>query len=103
MAHPNEYLKKQSPTRIVLVDEAETFTGNFYAFTPIVLGATTSFVVQTPNAGNVQTYSSTAFKDVAADTDITLPAAVGVTVFGSFSEFTGTADSKVILYLEEQD
>lgn len=102
MAHPNEYLKKQSPTRIVLVDEAQTFTGNFYAFTPVVLGGTTSFVVQTPNAGNVQTYSS-GFKDVAADTNVTLPAAVGVTIFGSFSKFTGTGDSKVILYLEEQD
>tara|TARA_R100001591_G_C4316724_1_gene174362 strand:+ start:677 stop:988 length:312 start_codon:yes stop_codon:yes gene_type:complete len=103
MAHPNEYLKKQSPTRIVLVDENQSFTGNFYAFTPIVLGATTSFVVQTPNSGNVQTYSSDAFKDVAKDTNITLPAAVGVTIFGSFSKFTGTGDSKVILYLEEQD
>ena len=102
MAHPNEYLKKQSPTRIVLVDEAESFTGNFYAFTPIVLGATTEFTVQTPNAGNVQTHSS-GFKDVAADTDIVIPAAVGVTIFGSFSKFTGTGDSKVILYLEEQD
>ena len=102
MAHPNEYLKKQSPTRIVLVDEAETFTGNFYAFTPIELGATEEFTVQTPNAGNVQSYSN-GFKDVAAGTDIIIPAAVGVTIFGSFSEFTGTSDSKVILYLEEQD
>ena len=105
MPHPNEYLKKQAPTKIVLVDEAQTFTGNFYAYTPVILpsdDSVTSFVVETPRAGNVQTYSS-GFKDVAADTSITMPAAVGVTVFGQFSKFTGAGSCSVILYLEDQE
>ena len=105
MPHPNEYLKKQAPTKIVLVDEAQTFTGNFYAYTPVILPSddtVTSFVVRTPQQGDVTEYSS-AFKGTAADTDITMPAAVGVTVFGRFSKFTGAANCSVILYLEEQE
>lgn len=103
MAHPNEFLKKQAPNRIVLVDEAQTYTGDFYAYTPVILGSgITSFVVQTPDQGNV-TEHATDFKATNADTNITMPAAVGVTVFGRFSKFTGVDGCSVILYLEEQD
>jgi len=106
MAHPNEYLQKQAPTKIVLVDEAQSYNGEFYAYTPVILASgITSFVVQTPDKGNVTEYDTTdtEFKETAAKTDITMPAAVGVTVFGRFSKFTGVANCSVILYLEEQD
>lgn len=104
MAHPNEIIKKQAPNRIVLVDEAQSYTGDFYAYTPVILASeTTSFVVQTKSGeGSVVEYNTT-FKETAADTDITMPAAVGVTVFGQFSKFTGVANCSVILYLDEQD
>lgn len=106
MPHPNEYLKKQAPTKIVLVDEAQVFTGNFYAYTPVIIAdGTTSFAVETSRAGDVTEYNggSSAFKATAADTSITMPAAVGVTVFGQFSKFTGVAACSVILYLEDQE
>ena len=110
MAHPNELLKKQAPNRIVLVDEAQTYTGDFYAYTPVILDtsnpAVTSFVVQTKSdEGSVIEYDTTdtEFKETAGKTNITMPAAVGVTVFGQFSKFTGKANCSVILYLSEQD
>ena len=104
MPHPNEYLKKQAPTKIVLVDEAQTFTGNFYAYTPVIVAdGTTSFAVETSRAGDVTEYTSASFKATAADTSIAMPAAVGVTVFGQFSKFTGVAGCSVILYLEDQE
>ena len=107
MAHPNELLKKQSPNRIVLVDEAQTYTGDFYAYTPVILGGnTTSFVVQTKaDEGSVIEYDTTdvEFKETGGKTDITMPAAVGVTVFGQFSKFTGAASCSVILYLSDLD
>lgn len=107
MAHPNELLKKQAPNRIVLVDEAQTYTGDFYAYTPVILDSgTTSFVVQTKSTeGSVIEYDTTdtEFKETAGKTNITMPAAVGVTVFGQFSKFTGVASCSVILYLSEQD
>lgn len=107
MAHPNELLKKQAPNRIVLVDEAQTYTGDFYAYTPVILAeGTTSFIVQTKNnEGSVIQYdvTDTEFKETADKTNITMPAAVGVTVFGQFSKFTGAASCSVILFLSEQD
>ena len=107
MAHPNEIIKKQAPNRIVLVDEAQTYTGNFYAFTPVILAAgTTSFVVQTKQGeGSVVEYDTTAtkFNEAESKTNITMPAAVGVTIFGQFSKFAGVANCSVILYLDEQD
>lgn len=106
MAHPNEILQKQAPNRIVLVDEAQTFTGNFYAFTPVILdSAVTSFLVQTKDGGSVAEYdaTSTSFEQTETKTNITMPAAVGVTIFGGFSKFTGAANCSVILYLDDQD
>ena len=111
MAHPNELLKKQAPNRIVLVDEAQIYTGDFYAYTPVILDtssdpAVTSFVVQTKSSdGSVIEYDTTdtEFKETAGKTNITMPAAVGVTVFGQFSKFTGKANCSVILYLDDQD
>jgi hypothetical protein len=108
MAHPNEIIKKQAPNRIVLVDEAQTFTGKFYAFTPVILAtSTTSFAVETNGGGGVMEYDATAtpagFVETGVNTSITMPAAVGVTVFGQFSKFTGVANCSVILYLDEQD
>lgn len=106
MAHPNEIIKKQAPNRIVLVDEAQAFTGKFYAFTPVILASgTTSFAVETNGGGGVMEYDATEtdFVETGTRTSITMPAAVGVTVFGQFSKFTGVADCSVILYLDEQD
>lgn len=105
MAHPNEVLNKQVPTKIVLVDEAQVFTGSFYAFTPVILGTgITSVVVQTAGEGTVTQYDSgtTKFAETAVKTNITMPAAVGVTIFGRFSKFTGDANSSYILYLSDQ-
>ena len=106
MAHPNELLEKQAPNRIVLVDEAQTYTGDFYAYTPVILDTNiTSFVVQTKTDDRSIEYDTTdeEFKETATKTDITMPAAVGVTVFGQFSKFTGAGSCSVILYLSDLD
>ena len=111
MAHPNELLEKQAPNRIVLVDEAQTYTGDFYAYTPVILDtdsnpAVTSFIVETKtDEGSVIEYDTTdtEFKETASKTSITMPAAVGVTVFGQFSKFIGKANCSVILYLSDLD
>ena len=121
--HPSN----QFPTRTVLIDEGQSFSGDIYAIQVLVAADATMTVqgrglfeyinIDAESAGNVvkwinpdtgQPFTGTSEADgVSAGyfqridgVDVTLPCVANSIVYGEFSKVTGTASDRFLLHIK---
>lgn len=111
MAHPSN----QFPKSFILVNEAQTVTGDFYAIQVLVaadanmtvkgvgifeyLAANGGNGTHLDSSGNVLGAAHAAgFYEAISTQSVTLPCIAGTTVYGSFNSVTGQSGDQFIVY-----
>ena len=111
MAHPSN----QFPKNFVLLNEAQTVTGDFYAI-QVLVAADASMTVKgsgileylaadggagthLDSSGDVLGATHDAgFYEAISTQAVTLPCVAGTTIYGSFNAVTGTSGDQFIVY-----